>query len=413
MSAQDKNVFSVGELNSQIRDTLQRTFRSIWVAAEITDLSRPNSGHIYFSLKDASGTIKAVTWRTDVQRLRFDPEDGMKVLCCGDVDVYPPRGTYQLIVRRMQLQGEGELQAALRKLRAKLEAEGLFDRNRKRPLKKYPKRIAVVTSPSGAALRDFLEVVRRRWNDIEVVIVPTRVQGMDVGPEIARAIRRTQQIPNLDAILVTRGGGSLEDLWGFNDERVVRAIFSSAVPVVSAVGHEIDVTLSDLVADVRALTPTEAGELMVPDAREVAQRLAEASARMRNVLEAKIEHGRARLNALAESRAFRDPYVGLRDRERMLDELQQRVNRAIRFRMDRAHDQIANRAGKLESLSPLQVLSRGYSITQRPDGSIVRSSEEVRVDDELRVLLSDGELSAIVTRLHKQAAKSKSNTPST
>ena len=262
----DPQILSICQLNGAIRNTLQSEFRSVWVAGEVVDLSRPGSGHLYFSLKDSSGSIRGVMWRSNVVRLSFDVEDGQQVICCGDVDVYPPRGTYQLIVRRMQLQGEGELQAKLRKLREQLEAEGLFDVNRKRPLPKFPKRIAVVTSPSGAAVHDFLEVVRRRWADVEITLVPTRVQGLDVGPEISRAIRQAASVEP-DVVLITRGGGSLEDLWGFNDERVVRAIYNSEVPVVCAVGHEIDVTLSDLVADRRALTPTEAGELMVPDSR--------------------------------------------------------------------------------------------------------------------------------------------------
>jgi exodeoxyribonuclease VII large subunit len=400
--ASENSVLSVGQLNNQIRDALQVAFRSVWVAGEITDLSRPGSGHLYFSLKDASGAIKAVAWRNSVQRLRFEPEDGMQVLCCGDIDVYPPRGTYQLIVRQMQVQGEGELQAALRKLREKLEAEGLFDQARKRPLPRYPRRIAVVTSASGAALRDFLEVVRRRWSDLELLIVPTRVQGMDVGPEIARAIAQATKVRDLDAILVTRGGGSLEDLWGFNDELVVRAIHDSPVPVVSAVGHEIDVTLSDLVADVRALTPSEAGELLVPDADEWSQRLGTAATRMRTLLRARFDHAHARLQAMTESRVLRNPYVELRDRERMLDDLQQRATRAVGHRVDNATNLISNFAAQLETLSPLKVLSRGYAITQKLDGQVVKSTEQLEVDEEVLVRLSNGQLSAIVRQLREE-----------
>lgn len=398
MSVSEENVFSVGQLNAQIRDALQSTFRSIWVGGEITDLSRPSSGHLYFSLKDSTGAIKAVIWRTSAARLTFEPEDGMQVLCCGDVDVYPPRGTYQLIVRQMQLQGEGELQAALRKLRAKLESEGLFDPAQKRELPAFPKRIAVVTSPSGAALRDFLEVIRRRWTNLDVIIVPTRVQGLDVGPEVARAIRRaTQLAPAVDVILVTRGGGSFEDLWGFNDERVVRAIYNSVVPVVSAVGHEIDVTLSDLVADVRALTPSEAGELLVPDVREWEERLSGADARMQSLLRARIDQARQQLNLLASSRMFRNPLTMIRDSERMLDELQQRAFRGLTQQVQRSSLQLSNQSSRLESLSPLKVLGRGYSLTQKGDGSIVRSTHEVEINEQIQVRLSDGRLLATVS----------------
>ena len=309
---------------------------------EITDLSRPNSGHIYFSLKDSTGSLKAVAWRTTANRLSFEPEDGMQVLCSGSVDVYPPRGTYQLIVRQMQLQGEGALQAALRKLRDKLEAEGLFDPQNKRPLPSYPRRIAVVTSPSGAALRDYLEVIRRRWSAVEVVVVPTRVQGQDVGEEIEAAIRRAGKIPKLDAILVTRGGGSLEDLWGFNAEAVVRAIHEATVPVVSAIGHEIDVTLSDLVADVRALTPTEAGELMVPDGSEIARRLEVTKSHIHRLLTTRFSNARERLQQFQNCRVLRDPFLAIRERERPIDEFSERLQKAMQQQLSNSKVQLAN-----------------------------------------------------------------------
>ena len=397
MSSSEHTVLTVAELNGQIRDTLQHAFRDVWVAGEITDASRPSSGHLYFSLKDATGTIKAITWRTSLARLRFQPEDGMRVLCRGSVDVYAPRGTYQLIVQQMELQGEGELQAALRKLREKLQSEGLFAPEDKRPLPKFAKRIAVVTSPSGAALRDFLEVVRRRWSDCEFIVVPTRVQGLEVGPEIARAIRRAQRIqPIVDAILVTRGGGSLEDLWGFNDEIVVRAIHGSPIPVVTAVGHEIDVTLADLAADVRALTPSQAGELLVPDAAEWKQRLKAARLRINALLRARFDHAHSRFATLADHRVLREPFTMLRDRERELDDLQQRAARAIRHQNERATMQLQHFASQLETLSPLQVLSRGYSLTQKQSGEVVRSADELSPDEVIRIRLSRGQISAVV-----------------
>ncbi len=388
-------MLSIGELNTEIREALQREFRSVWVAGEIVDLSMPSSGHLYFSLKDPSGSIKGVMWRSTAQRLQFDPEDGQQVICCGDIDVYPPRGTYQLIVRRMQVQGEGRLQAALRQLREKLENEGLFDAARKRPLPAFPKHIAVVTSPSGAAVRDFVEVVRRRWSDVSITIVPTRVQGLDVGPEIARAIRRAAAMkPIVDAILVTRGGGSLEDLWGFNDELVVRAIYNSPVPVISAIGHEIDVTLSDLVADRRALTPTEAGELLMPDAGEWTAQLNAAQQHLRRLLRTRFDRAHEQLRSLSERRVLQDPYYRIRENERMLDELQQRSNRAIKYQIERGTARVAQCASQLETLSPLMVLARGYSITQNKSGQIVRSVKDVSAGDELHVRLADGTLKA-------------------
>lgn len=394
-SNEPSHILSIGQLNGEIRNALQSEFRSIWVAGEIVDLSQPSSGHLYFSLKDQSGSIRGVMWRSDVRRNAFEIEDGQQVICCGDVDVYPPRGTYQLVVRKLQVQGEGELQRRLRQLRDKLTAEGLFEPHRKQPLPNFPKHIAVVTSPSGAAIRDFLEVVRRRWSDIRVTIVPTRVQGLEVGPEIARAIRRAN-ILQPDVLLVTRGGGSLEDLWGFNDELVVRAIANSPMPVVSAIGHEIDVTLADLVADRRALTPTEAGELIVPDEREWRQQLQVTEQQLRRLLVARFEQAHTQLEGLANSRVLRDPWTPLRDRDRMVDDLQQRATRAIRNQMDRGTAKLAQHAAQLESLSPLSVLSRGYSITQLPDGAVVKQVGDVQPGESIRVRVSDGTIHARV-----------------
>lgn len=401
-------VLTVGQLNSQIRDTLQTAFRNVWVAGEITDLSRPGSGHLYFSLKDPSGNVNAVMWRSTVERTNFEPEDGMQVLCNGDVDVYAPRGTYQLIVRRMQIQGEGSLQVALRQLREKLESQGLFDPNRKRRLPRFSKHIAVVTSPSGAALRDFLEVVRRRWSEIQLTIVPTRVQGSDCAPEVATAIRDAGKLP-VDAVLVTRGGGSLEDLWAFNSEQVVRAIHASQVPVVSAVGHEIDVTLADLVADVRALTPTEAGELLVPDAVEMSRRLQAGAQRMNALLRARLDRAKAEMVGLSNSRVFREPLSTIRDRERMLDETSERVKRAVRVQTERTRSQLASYAAQLDSLSPLKVLGRGYAIAQAMNGAVIRQLGDIAVDESIRIRLSDGTLSAIVSDTERDASKGRSS----
>lgn len=391
----DPTVLSVGELNGQIRDTLSRAFPNVWVAGEISDLSRPRSGHLYFSLKDESGSIKAIIWRSSVERLRFTPEDGMQVLCRGDVDVYPPRGNYQLIVRAMQLQGEGNLQAQLRALQTKLEAEGLFAVHRKRPLPRFPNRIGVVTSISGAALRDFLEVVRRRWRHTDVVVIPTEVQGSLAAPQIARAIQQAASWhPRFDTLLVTRGGGSLEDLWAFNDERVVRAISDSPIPIVSAVGHEIDVTLSDLAADVRALTPSEAGERMVPDGVEIESQLGVCRQRLQALMQARLAFANSRLDGLANHPSLRDPFRPIRDRERSLDDLHHRVRLGVQRRLEHANQRIQEQASKLEALSPLQVLSRGYSVAQTEAGDVIYSADEVKANERIRIRLKEGQLLA-------------------
>ena len=266
----DPHVWSVYDLTARIKDSLESGFRSVWVGGEISNFSRPQSGHCYFTLKDDRAQIRAVVWRTAASRLKFDLHDGLEVICQGDLEVYAPRGTYQLVARKIEPRGIGALELALRKLKARLEAEGLFDPRRKRPLPKFPRRVAFVTSPTGAAIRDFLEVLRRRWKGVDVLVVPTRVQGEGAAREIAAAIELVNRLSDsVDCLVVGRGGGSLEDLWAFNEEPVVRAIHASRIPVVSAVGHEIDIALADLVADVRALTPSEAAELVVPAAEEI------------------------------------------------------------------------------------------------------------------------------------------------
>jgi exodeoxyribonuclease VII large subunit len=256
---------TVSELTARIKDMLEGSFPAVWVSGEISNFSRPQSGHCYFTLKDDIAQIRAVMWRGTALKLKFAMSDGLEVLCRGHLDVYAPRGSYQLVVDELEPKGVGALELALRKLREKLSAEGLFDPARKRPLPVFPKRIAFVTSPTGAAVRDFLEVLRRRWRGVEVLIIPARVQGDGSVTEIVAGIRAANRLkPAPDVLIVGRGGGSLEDLWSFNEEAVVRAIAASRIPTVSAVGHEIDVTLADLVADVRALTPSEAAERVVP-----------------------------------------------------------------------------------------------------------------------------------------------------
>ena len=272
---------TVSQLTARIKDLLEGAFPSVWVAGEVSNFSRPQSGHCYFTLKDDQSQIRAVMWRGTATKVKFDFADGLEVICRGHLDVYGPRGSYQLVVDELQPKGVGALELALRKLREKLAAEGLFEPARKRPLPVFPRRLAFVTSPTGAAVRDFLEVLRRRWRGVDVLIIPARVQGDGAAAEIVAGIRAANRlVPRPDVLVVGRGGGSLEDLWAFNEEPVVRAIAASKIPTVSAVGHEIDVTLSDLVADVRALTPSEAAERVVPAEDEMRKRLSGYSDRI-------------------------------------------------------------------------------------------------------------------------------------
>lgn len=399
-------MLSVGQLTALIKEALAERFPAVWVAGEISDLARPQSGHLYLTLKDADAQIRAVMWRGVASRLRFDLEDGMQVLCCGDVDVYPPRGTYQLVIRQVEPRGLGGLQLALRKLQMKLEAEGLFDPRHKKPLPRFPRRLAVVTSPTGAAVRDFLETLRARWQGVDVLVLPTKVQGEGAAAEIAKAIGLANRLdPPPDVLVVTRGGGSLEDLWCFNEEVVVRAIFASHIPVVSAIGHEIDVTLSDLVADVRALTPTEAAQRVAPSTDEMRAALKHYEARLQTGLRSRARAARLRWEALAQRRVFRKPFDRLRESERRLDELELRAARAARQLLRAADRHATGLAKQLESLSPLGVLARGYSLTQRlEDESVVDRADRLRVGERIRTRYGSGETISRVELITAAAA---------
>lgn len=396
-SDSSRPVLTVGELNTLIRTTLNDVFAGVWVSGELSDVSRPQSGHIYFTLKDGDSQLKGVIWRNVASRLRFDLADGQQVLCCGDVDVYPPRGTYQLIVKHLEPRGIGPLQLALRQLQAKLAAEGLFDPAHKQPLPPFPQRIAMVTSPTGAAIRDFLEVARRRWDGIEILVIPARVQGEGAAEEIARGVEIANRLePPPDVLVVGRGGGSMEDLWCFNEERVVRAIFASQIPVVSAVGHEIDVTLSDFVADLRAATPTEAAERLVPSREAFVTRLRDLRDRMVSALRGKAAHGRARLEALAQRRVFRRPLDRVHEHMERVDELELRAQQSARRILARAGERLAGAAAHLESLSPLGVLARGYSVTLELTATgekrLVRDARQVTPGQRLVTQLQHGTL---------------------
>lgn len=383
---------SVAELTSLIKTTLQESFYGMWVTGEMCDISRPQSGHLYFTLKDSQAQIKAVMWRSAASQLKFSPDDGLEVVCCGEVDVYPPRGTYQLIVRQLEPRGLGAMQLALRQLQQKLAAEGLFDPRHKKPLPRFPRRVGFVTSPTGAAVRDFLEVIRRRWRGLEVLIIPARVQGDGAEDEIVRGITLANRIqPSLDVLVVGRGGGSIEDLCCFNSEKVVRAIFASKLPVVSAVGHEIDVTLADLVADVRALTPSEAAERIVPSMDDLSQAIEGMGRRLLASLRARADRDRARLESLAGHRVFRRPLERIRQSMEMVDELGMRANRAMKTQHDRAAQQLAGIAAQLESLSPLNVLARGYSLTTKQDGrTMIRDASELQIGDQIKTRFAHG-----------------------
>lgn len=389
-----QQTLTVTQLTAQIKGSLEGAFPNVWVTGEISNFSRPQSGHAYFTLKDDQAQIRAVMWRSATARLKFEMADGLDVICRGHLDVYAPRGSYQLVVDELQPKGMGALELALRKLREKLSAEGLFDPARKRALPTFPRRVAFVTSPTGAAVHDFLQVLRRRWRGVDVLIIPTRVQGDGAAQEIANGIRLANRIkPQLDVLVVGRGGGSLEDLWSFNEEVVVRAIAASRVPTVSAVGHEIDVTLSDLAADVRALTPSEAAERIAPAAEEIGARVRAYQQRLRHAAQRRVAWLRARLDGLASQRPFRRPFDLVHERSRRLDELEVHGLRSIRRLMYDRESRLARLAGKIESLSPLAVLARGYTITQNAaNRTVVREAKQLKVGQSIVTRFARGQV---------------------
>jgi exodeoxyribonuclease VII large subunit len=393
-AAPKPRVLSIAQLTRQIQSALAETCSGVWVSGEISEVTRHGSGHIYLTLKDETAQIRGVIWRTTATRLPFQVREGQHVLCGGDVEVYPPRGSYQLIIRLIEPLGLGAQQLALQQLKQKLAAEGLFDPRRKKPLPIFPRRIAFVTSPSGAAVRDFLQVASRRWRGIQMLVIPAKVQGDGAAQEIVRGIRAAHRLPQPpDVLVVGRGGGSVEDLGCFNDEKVVRAIFASTIPVVSAVGHEIDVTLADLVADVRALTPSEAAERIVPAVAELKQGLTKLAQRLGGALRTQAASARHRLLALAARPVLRRPFDLIHDRAQQLDELTDRARRAVWRRMEQARRQTASLTSHLESLSPLGVLARGYSVTMREQtGEVARDAALLTAGELLRTRLEQGEI---------------------
>jgi exodeoxyribonuclease VII large subunit len=362
-------VLTVSQFTDVVKEILESGFPTVWLTGEISGYRGPHSsGNVYFKLKDEQSVIGVAIWKRTAARIRAELHDGMQVVVRGHLDVYAVRGEYKLIIDELHLKGLGALELKFRQLHQKLAAEGLFAPERKRPLPAFPRRIAFVTSPTGAAVRDFLEVLRRRWSGVHVLIVPVRVQGLGAAEEIAAAIANVNRMTDaIDVLVVGRGGGSLEDLWSYNEEIVVRAIHASRIPVVSAVGHEIDVTLADLVADVRALTPSEAAERIVPATQAIQATLRDRQTRLLAALRGRAELARRRLEAIQSRRPLRKPFDRMHDLSQQLDQRQSRTRRAITVALDRDRHRTATVAGKLHSLSPLAVLARGFSLTTRSD----------------------------------------------
>ncbi|MDB5348156.1 MAG: exodeoxyribonuclease large subunit [Schlesneria sp.] len=384
-------VLTVSAVTFALKEVVEATFPHLWVCGEISNLMRAGSGHIYFTLKDEAAQLKAVMWRTAAQRMRFDLRDGMEVIVAGGIQVYEARGQHQIVVEQLQPKGIGPLELAFRQLQQKLAAEGLFEVERKRPLPRFPKRIALITSPSGAAVRDMIQVITRRWPKARIILVPVAVQGDQAAGQIAAALRKVHTIPDVDVVICGRGGGSLEDLWAFNEEVVARAIYACKIPVVSAVGHEVDVTIADLVADRRALTPSEAAELVVPLESDVRLELDQVRQRLVNSLKQQTQRARLRLDSVASRRCFSRPLERIQEQSHRLDDLEVRLKRGMKQVVESSKQKLQAFASSLNALSPLAVLDRGYSLTKRvSDGELIRDASSLSVGDQISTLLAQG-----------------------
>src|SRR5579883_986466 len=401
---------TVSQLTAQVRGTIEAKFPQVWVVGEVSNFTRASSGHWYFTLKDSTAQIKAAMFRGFRSRMKFDPKDGQQIIARGRLTVYDPRGEYQLLVEEIQPKGVGAAELALRLLKEKLLARGYFDPRRKRPLPRPPRRVALVASATGAAVRDMIEVFAQRWPFTEVIVKPSRVQGEGAANDIAVSIKllnwlhTTGKLP-LDAIVLGRGGGSTEDLWAFNEEQVADAIFLSKVPVVSAVGHEIDVTVADLVADHRSETPTAAVVALTPDRREVLASLRDLRERLSEAAERRLKLARQRLDQFATRPAFRRPLQRIHDLEQRLDDTASRLARAAKLRLSHAREKLSAVSARLETLSPLQVLARGYSLTHTTEGRLVRDPTGLRPGDLLLTRVADGTIRSLVTETKSTKAE--------
>lgn len=395
-------IYEVSQINEYIKLRFDDDafLNNLFLRGEISNYKCYPSGHHYFSLKDAGGSIRCVMFRGSAFSLRFRPENGMKVIAQGRISVFPRDGTYQFYVNQMTVDGVGDLHVAFEQLKAKLLAEGLFDPSRKRPLPRYPHTIAIITSSAGAALRDMLRILRKRYPLCEVKLLPVRVQGEEAPGEIAAALAYANRYRVADLIITGRGGGSIEDLWAFNDERVARAIAASELPVISAVGHEPDVTISDFVADLRAATPSNAAELAVPDQMELRQALAARQALLLTQMQKRLKQERGTLERLASSRVLKSPINYINDRRLQVDYVQHRLTAAFSEIVQRKHRRFASLTAKLDAMSPLKVLARGYSMASDGQGTLLRSVKQIKPGDRLTVRFADGSAAAVVEEVN-------------
>ena len=388
----ENTTLTVTQLNNRIKGLIDMdpALADVCVRGELSNYKIYPSGHHYFTLKDSESSIRCVMFKSSASKLRFRPESGMGVTAFGRVSVYPRDGAYQLYCSGLMPEGTGDLQVAFEQLKKKLDEEGLFDRTHKKPLPRYPERIAIITSSAGAAVHDIIRILGHRWPLTKVLLLPVRVQGTEAPPEIVGAIRYANEFKVADVIITGRGGGSIEDLWAFNDERVARAIYASEIPVISAVGHEPDVTISDYVADVRASTPSNAAELAVPDINEFTEGLHSYEIRSRQAMAKKLAALRTKLDSISGKRVMQDPAASIDNRRIELDRSRDRLLSAQEHILSEKKHEFVRLTAALDAMSPLKVLSRGYSITTGSGGKNIKSVNEIHAGDKLTVRLADG-----------------------
>jgi exodeoxyribonuclease VII large subunit len=397
VSETEKNVLTVSELTRRIKQSLEQAYPRVYLQGEISNVRQHTSGHLYFTLKDEGAQISAVLWRSRAVLLVFQPQDGMKVIARGSITVYPPRGHYQIDVDQLQPLGIGELQLAFERLKQKLAAEGLFDEAHKKPLPEYPDRIGIITSETGAVLQDMRSVFARRFPAVEIVLRPVRVQGVGAADDIAEAIEDMNRYGEVDVLIIGRGGGSLEDLWAFNEEKVARAIYASRIPTVSAVGHEIDFSIADFVADLRAPTPSAAAELVVRDRAEILDVLRNICYTMRAHLEDRVQKGREMIQTILSSYSFNRPLDMVRQYGQRVDDLDRTLGTSFshRLRLERQRHQAVR--DRLEALHPTNVLKRGYSMV-RKEGKIISSAQKLQEGDRATIQFHDGNVPTTVQK---------------
>lgn len=390
----EPKIATVSQINGYLKKILDNNqiLNNIWIKGEISNFKNHYSGHMYLTLKDDGGVLKAVMFKSAAKTLNFMPQDGMKVMACGRVGVYEAGGVYQLYIEKMIPDGVGDLHIAYEQLKRKLEAEGLFSQEFKKPIPRFPERIGVATATTGAAVRDIINVITRRYPLAEIIIYPTQVQGTGAAESVVSAIKYFNENEMVDTIIAGRGGGSIEDLWAFNEEIVARAIFASKIPVISAVGHETDFTIADFVADLRAPTPSAAAEMAVPSTAELRSLIAASESRSANAIMKQIESRRLILKRFR----LKTPKERIDDENLRLDNLLHRIEQSFKLKLTQKRRELGEAAGKLDALSPLQTLSRGYAIPVTDDGTVIRSAKSMKSGDEFILKLKDGDTDCIV-----------------